>query len=260
MAPKKYQIRLLLDNEQEDKVNKLAERSRTSPSIRLDEIINDEYLRTFRVIQNDDTLSDDAFKDKRSFNHFNFMGNTIYRAYNLLTPHVANQIEEEIDHELRGDDKWDRSVEATNRLSSRKLWYKSSWYIFFGMVKKHLYNYADIVGDPRIKDYKVASYWAKRMKGTNDIDYEQQLYPSYKNSHSHEDFDLGMIYYLRNPSRIYGTLIENANREIIIPGDENSLLIHHSEVNHQPVMPPPQVANKSHRCVIVVDFKHKSKL
>ena len=44
MTPKKYQIRLLLDNEQEDKVNKLAERSRTSPSIRLDEIINDEYL------------------------------------------------------------------------------------------------------------------------------------------------------------------------------------------------------------------------
>ena len=87
MTPKK---RLLLDDEQEDKVNRLAERSRTSPSIRLDEIINDEYLRTFRVIKNDDTLSDDAFKDKRSVNHFNFMGNTIYRAYNLLTPHVAN--------------------------------------------------------------------------------------------------------------------------------------------------------------------------
>ena len=57
-------------------VNKLAERSRTSPSIRLDEIINDEYLRTFRVIKNDDTLLMMPLRTKRSVNHFNFMGNT----------------------------------------------------------------------------------------------------------------------------------------------------------------------------------------
>ena len=36
---------------------------------------------------------------------------------------------------------------------------------------------------------------------------------------------------------MFGTLIENKDREIIIPGDENSLLIHHSDINHQPVMP-----------------------
>lgn len=251
---------LKLNDDQQSKINELADRSRTTPSVRLDEIINDEYLRTFRVLKNDCTLDDSEWFDTRKVKHFDFCGNTIYRAYNLLTPHVQNEIEEDIDDELRSGDKWDRSVEATNNLSNRKLWYKTSWYIFFAKIKQHLYNYSEVVGDPRIKDYKVASYWSKRMKGNNDLDYQQQLYPNYKNSHSHEDFDLGMIYYLRNPSRIYGTLIENGDREIIIPGDENSLLIHHSAINHQPVMPQPEIANKSHRCVIVVDFKHKSKL
>ena len=59
---------------------------------------------------------------------------------------------------------------------------------------------------------------------------------------------------------MFGTLIENEDREIIIPGDENSLLIHHSDINHQPVMPPKQIANKYYRCVIVVDFMHPSKI
>ena len=63
-----------------------------------------------------------------------------------------------------------------------------------------------------------------------------------------------MIYYLKNPSRIYGTLIENDDREIIIPGDENSLLIHQSNINHQPVNPEPLVAKDYYRCVLVVDF------
>ena len=251
---------LKLNNDQEEMVIKLAERSRTAPSVRLDEIISDEFIRTFRRPKNEPVTNAQDWIDKRDVVHFDFSGNMIYRAYNLLTPHVQNEIEEDIDDELRAGDKWDRSVEATNNLANRTLWYKSSWYIFFSLVKKHLYNYADTVGNPQIKDYKVASYWSKRMKGTNDEDYNDQLYPNYKNSHSHDDFDLVMIYYLRNPSRIYGTLIENNDKEIILPGDENSLLIHHSNVNHQPVMPQPIVANKAHRCVIVVDFKHKSKL
>lgn len=178
----------------------------------------------------------------------------------MLTRYHMDRLLDEIDDELRVcEDKWDRSVEATNQLSKRKLIYKSSWYTFFRLVKKHLYNYAEITKDPKVKEYKVQSYWAKRMKGTNPEDYNNELYINYRNSHSHENFDLGMIYYLNNPSRIYGTLIENGDREIIIPGDENSLLIHHSHINHQPVMPPPTIANKYYRCVIVVDFMHPSK-
>jgi len=44
------------------------------------------------------------------------------------------------------------------------------------------------------------------MRGTTDENYGNELYINYGNSHSHDNFDLGMIYYLKNPSRIYGTL------------------------------------------------------
>lgn len=200
-------------------------------------------------------------EDPRNVEHFDFCGNEIYRAYNLLSKYDMKNLLEEIDNELEVcEDKWDLSVEATNKLSQRKLWHKKSWTNFFKLVKKHLYNYSNIVSDPRIKEYKIQSYWAKRMRGTTQENYENELYINYGNSHSHDNFDLGMIYYLKNPSRIYGTLIENKDREIIIPGDENSLLIHHSHINHQPVMPPPVVAKEYYRCVIVVDFIHPSKV
>lgn len=199
--------------------------------------------------------------DPRRVEHFDFCGNKIYRAYNLLSNYDRINLLKEIDNELEVcDDKWDSSVEATNKLQDRKLWYKTSWTNFFKLVKTHLHNYAEVTNNPRVKEYHVQSYWAKRMKGVSEENYAHELYINYGNSHSHENFDLGMIYYLKNPSRIYGTLIENNNREIIIPGDENSLLIHHSHINHQPVMPPPIVAQKYYRCVIVVDFMHPSKL
>ena len=98
------------------------------------------------------------------------------------------------------------------------------------------------------------------MKGVTQKLYDNQLYINYGNTHKHEYFNLGMIYYLRNPSRIYGTLIENDDREIIIPGDENSLLIHHSDINHQPVNPEPLVAKNYYRCVLVIDFIDPLKL
>lgn len=200
-------------------------------------------------------------RDPRTVEYFDFCGNTIYRAYNLLSEYDMSNLLDEIDNELEvSDDKWDLSVEATNQLPQRKIWYKTSWTNFFKMVKKHLYNYSEITNNPKVKEYKVQSYWAKRMRGTSEFNYNNELYINYGNSHNHENFDLGMIYYLKNPSRIYGTLIENNDREIIIPGDENSLLVHHSHINHQPVMPPPLVASQYYRCVIVVDFMHPSKI
>ena len=86
----------------------------------------------------------------------------------MLSRHHMDYLLDDIDDELRtSKDKWDRSVEATNELPHRKLMHYTSWYVFFSMVKKHLHNYARITNNPRVKEYKVQSYWAKRMKGTN---------------------------------------------------------------------------------------------
>jgi len=199
--------------------------------------------------------------DPRSFESFYFCDNLIYKAYNLLSKYDINNLLDEIDNELEVSvNKWDMSVEATHELPNRKLWYNVSWANFFRLVKSHLQNYAEITNNSWYSELEVQSYWAKRFKGTKIENYNQELYINYGNTHKHEHFDLGMIFYLKNPSRIYGTLIENEGREIIVPGDENSLLIHHSHINHQPVMPPPIIAEDYYRCVIVLDFMHPSKM
>ena len=197
-------------------------------------------------------MTHDPWEDKRTITHWSFCENELYRAYNLLSDYDRENLLWEIDDELKQhDDKWDRSTEVTNYLVSRKLVHMQTWRLFFKLVKKHLYNYSNIIGDPEIRKLKVASCWAKRMKGVTQKLYDGQLYINYGNTHKHEHFDLGMIYYLKNPSRIYGTLIENDDREIIIPGDENSLLIHHSNINHQPVNPEPAVAKDYYRLSLI---------
>ena len=155
--------------------------------------------------------------DPRTVEHFDFCDKKIYRAYNLLSSYDRNNLIEEVEHELeQHEDKWDRCTEVTNYLVNRKLWHMQSWRYFFKLIKKHLYDYSELVGDESIKGLHVASCWAKRMKGVTQKLYDGQLYINYGNVHKHEYFDLGMIYYLKNPSRIYGTLIENDNREIIL--------------------------------------------
>lgn len=197
--------------------------------------------------------------DPRTENYFDFCGNTIYRAYNVLSLEDREALLEEIDDELSRNPNWDLSVEATKELSTRKLKNKECWVNFFKMVKHHLYNYAKITKNPRIMDLKIQSYWAKRLRDISEEKYAEELYINYGNTHSHQHFDLGLIFYLQNPSRIYGTLIENNGREVIIPGDENSLILHHSAVNHQPAHPPPIVAKDYYRCVIVADFMYPDK-
>ncbi len=194
--------------------------------------------------------------DPRTFNSFNVFGRTIYHAYNCLTEEDIKGLREEIDDELKNSlDNKDGYLQATNELYRRRLKNDKCWKNFFKMVKDHLYRYADITNDPSIKQLKVHSYWAKRVSDVSEYEYYSQLYASYGNTHFHEGFELGVVYYLENPSRIFGTLIEDSGREFIIPGDENSMIIHHSNVNHEAVLPPPKLSKDYPRTVIVVDFK-----
>ena len=63
---------LKLNPDQEKMVGKLAERSRTSPAIRLDEIISDEFIRTFRRPKNEPVTNSQDWIDKRDVVHFDF--------------------------------------------------------------------------------------------------------------------------------------------------------------------------------------------
>ena len=194
--------------------------------------------------------------DPRTWNSFNVFGRTIYHAYNCLSEEDIIGLREEIDDELTNNpDNKDGYLQATNGLFRRQLKNDKCWKNFFKMVMTHLHNYAKVTNDPSIKQLKVASYWAKRMSDMTEEEYASQGYINYGNHHAHVGLELGVIYYLENPSRIYGTLIEDSGKEFIIPGDENSMIIHHSNVNHESVLPPPILTKDYPRTVIVVDFK-----
>lgn len=194
--------------------------------------------------------------DSRTWNSFNIFGRTIYHAYNCLNAEDIHNLRAEIDDELRiNPDNKDSCIEATNGLFRRKLKNQQCWINFFKMVKMHMHNYADITNDPTVKQLKVHSYWAKRVSDISEEDYDRELYINTGNVHSHVGLDLGIVYYLQNPSRIYGTLIEDSGREFIVPGDENSMVIHHSSINHEGVVPPPKLTRDYPRIVIIVDFK-----
>jgi len=196
-------------------------------------------------------------KDARTFTTMNVFGRTLYHAYNCLSPEDIEGLKEEIDDELKSNpDNRDGLLETTNGLYYRKLKNKKCWVNFFSMVKSHMRKYAKLTNDPSVLQLKVASYWAKRLVDCTQEEYESEMYINYGNLHSHQNLNLGIIYYLENPSRIYGTLIEDSGREYIVPGDENSMIIHHPNVNHAAVLPPPSLTRDYPRTVIVVDFKH----
>jgi len=196
--------------------------------------------------------------DTREFTTMNYFGNTLYHAYNSLSEEDRLGLLEEIEDEIKTNSSGGYNiVEATSTLPTRKIKNKKCWYNFFKVVKKHLYEYAKITNNPKIKTLKVAEYWAKRMgPDISDEDYHNEMYIYYGNSHSHNNLDLGIIYYLQNPSRIYGTIMEQDGVEFIVPGDQNSLIIHHPDINHEAVLPHPSFLDGTCRCVLIVDFKY----
>jgi hypothetical protein len=71
--------------------------------------------------------------------------------------------------------------------------------------------------------------------------------------HNHQT-DLSVVYFIKNPSKIYGTLFKFDESEIILCSEENSLVIFDPKLQHCIVSPPPQVSSLNPRYSIVFDY------
>ena len=60
--------------------------------------------------------------------------------------------------------------------------------------------------------------------------------------------------FIKNPSKVYGTMLNFDNIEMIMCSEENSLLIFNPKINHSVVSPPPQVSSLYPRYSIVFDY------
>jgi hypothetical protein len=75
--------------------------------------------------------------------------------------------------------------------------------------------------------------------------------------HNHEEADVTCVYYLKNPSKVYGTYVKINESEIIICAEENSILIFDSKILHSIFSPPPQISSTYPRYSIAINYKIK---
>lgn len=68
--------------------------------------------------------------------------------------------------------------------------------------------------------------------------------------HKHTS-DLSCVYYLKNTHPFHGTYIDN---RVVIPGDENSILLFDGKILHSIVNMPPEIGVKDYRYSIAFDF------
>lgn len=74
--------------------------------------------------------------------------------------------------------------------------------------------------------------------------------------HQHESHvQFSIVYYLSNPSEVYGTMFQDGDCEIIVGGKENSLILFDSRnIMHKTLSPPPQVSKDNFRYSIALDY------
>jgi hypothetical protein len=102
---------------------------------------------------------------------------------------------------------------------------------------------------------KVSHYTDEEIKNNLlfDIDFE-----AYTDNHVHIHSELQIvscIFYLRNPDKKYGTLIETKNNFLVIDGTENSFSIFNPRLYHQALYPPREITSKYPRYSILIDFQ-----
>ena len=72
--------------------------------------------------------------------------------------------------------------------------------------------------------------------------------------HSHKNNPIGVVYYLKNPSPKYGTIVQLTENKIFNnDGEENSLMVFNPELYHTALYPPLEEVQKYPRMTIVCD-------
>lgn len=125
--------------------------------------------------------------------------------------------------------------------------------IYLKEVQKHIYQYAKIKNID-FNSIKPHSGWITRVVDYGDTSH-YKLFNPLKNLHSHTNIDIGVVYYLQNPDKKYGTLIKLDEKDVYFnEGQENTLMIYNPQLYHSPIYPSKEDLLISPRYTIVMDF------
>ena len=77
--------------------------------------------------------------------------------------------------------------------------------------------------------------------------------------HQHKT-EISTVYYIKNLHKEFGTYFNFDEKEFIIPGEENSLIIFNGKLPHSTTMPPESICKKNPRYTLVTDYVYGDKI
>jgi len=117
--------------------------------------------------------------------------------------------------------------------------------------KKHWKNYFDSLNsliNNFGKHYILHSCWANVVKSKSTYCL-----------HQHKT-EISTVYYIKNLHKEFGTYFNFDEKEFIIPGEENSLVIFNGKLPHSTTMPPESICKKNPRYTLVADYVYGNKI
>lgn len=139
------------------------------------------------------------------------------------------------------------------------------WSKYYKELRRHIAKYCQVAGID-LRTIRIHSSWITRVA---DIEFpgqhtKEQLrsrlrqHSTFGNMHSHTDNPIGVVYYLKNPSPKYGTIVQLSDKKVFNNnGEENSLMIFNPELYHTALYPPLEEVEKYPRITIVCDCMFK---
>lgn len=175
---------------------------------------------------------------------FEIFNEVLYQRKNILSKkNWIKKIIKDIDKEILEDPC--KSVPAFQTQPNLHKKYKETdhWDYLISTINEDIKKYFFTTNkNTKVTSLKCQACWANVSKPESNYTY-----------HNHQT-DITLVYFLKNPSKIYGTLLNFEDVEIIMCAEENSLLIFNPKLNHCVVSPPPQISALDPRYSIVFDF------
>lgn len=176
---------------------------------------------------------------------FLYLNNRIfYRRKNILDKkYIIKKIILDIDKEILENPCINVPAFQTQPDLHKKYKDTSHWGYLIENINLDVLKYTSNINlEKKITSLNCQACWANVSKPESNYTY-----------HNHQT-DLTVVYFLKNPSKIYGTLINFEDNEIMLCADENSLMIFNPQISHCIASPPPQISALNPRYSIVFDY------
>lgn len=166
--------------------------------------------------------------------NINIFDTDFYVVKNFLPKNIIKKIIKDIDIEIKNNfcptvPKYQTYPDLFNKYKN-----KDHWKNYFDSLHNLINSFK--------QNYILHSCWANVVKSKSTYCL-----------HTHNT-DISAVYYIKNLYKEFGTYFNFNEKEFIIPGEENSLIIFNGKLQHATTMPPESICKKNPRYTLVSDF------